>query len=341
MAIQKEAIKTFLLQALPNASIVSGGNEIASSCPFCGETRQKLYIGPFNEPNKPIQYNCFICKEHGYVNEAFLDDIGVKLTIDPEILKSNKASNVKMGYIGNNEFYNILWDYTTINELTEYKLKYINDRLGQKFSYQDCIDNKIILNLNDLLSRNGISYLTRHPNTVNQLNNYFIGFLSRSNASLNMRNLLEGNWKNSKLEESLQQKYINYKVFKNTPDYDFYILPCTIDVTKHIKLYIAEGPFDALGIKYNLIKSEDNCVYIAGRGKAYEKVLYWFIHKTMPFSMEVHFFPDKDVSNEFITNISNKYNMFGYKYYLHRNQYPNQKDFGVPEWNINDFYYSI
>ena len=88
-------------------------------------------------------------------------------------------------------------------------------------------------------------------------------------------------------------------------------------------------------------KDEDNCVYIAGRGKAYEKALYWFIHKAMPFNMEVHFFPDKDVPDKFITNISNKYNMFGYKYYLHRNTYKNEKDFGVPEWNINDFHYAI
>ena len=339
--IQKESIKNILMRVLPNPTVVSGGNEIATSCPFCGEQRPKFYLGPFNDPNKPIQYNCFICKAHGYVNESFLDNIGVYTNdTDLDIIKSNKSSGIRMGFKGNNNFYNILWDNVTVNEITEYKLKYINNRLGLRLTYQDCINNKIILNLKDLLNRNSITYLTRYPTTVEQLNNYFIGFLSRSNASLNMRNLIEGSY-NDKLEESLCQKYINYKVFKDTPDNDFYILPCNIDITKPIKLYIAEGPFDILGIKYNLIKSEDNCVFIAGRGKAYEKALYWFIHKVVPFHMEVHFFPDKDIDDKFITRISNKYNMFGYKYYLHRNMYRNEKDFGVPEWNIDDFCYPI
>lgn len=341
MAIQKEAIKNFLMQVLPNPSIVSGGNEIACSCPFCGEQRPKFYVGPFNDQTKPVQYNCFICKVHGYINQSFLDELGVSQTIDPEILKSNKASNVLMGLVGNNQFYNLLWDYTTDNELTRYKLKYVNERLGVKFTYQDCINNKIILNLNDLLSRNGITYLTRYPKTVDQLSNYFIGFLSRSNASLNMRNILEGSYADSHLDESLQKKYINYNVYKNTPDNDFYVLPCNVDTFKHIKLYIAEGPFDVLGIKYNLIKSEENSVFIAGRGKAYEKALYWFIHTTMPFSMEVHFFPDKDVEDKMIISIANRYRMLGYKFFLHRNIYKNEKDFGVPEWRINDFNYPI
>ena len=339
--IQKEAIKQYLLQVLDRPQLVSGGNEIACPCPFCGEQRPKLYIGPFNDPNKPITYNCFICKSHGYLNQDFLDDIGISKQLDPEILNSNKGSDFKMGFSGNNSFYNILWDNVTMNELSEYKLKYVNDRLGLRFTYEDCIRNKIILNISDLLSRNGINYLTRHPNTVQQLNYYFIGFLSRSNASLNMRNIISGSYAESKLEESLQQKYINYKVFKNTPDNDFYILPCNVDLNKHIKLYIAEGPFDVLGIKYNLIKSEDNCVYIAGRGKAYEKALYWFIHTAMPFSLEVHFFPDADVDDKMITNIVRNYSVFGYQFFLHRNKYRNEKDFGVPEWRMDDFCYKI
>ncbi len=339
--IQKEAIRTYLMEVLNNPQLVSGGNEIACPCPFCGEQRPKFYIGPFRDPNTPVQYNCFICKVHGYVNQDFLDELGIAKQIDPEILKSNKASDYSVGYYRNNQSYNLYLNYTTQNELTAYKLKYVNDRLGTKFTYDDCLKNKIILNVNDLLMSNHIQFLTRHPSIVEQLNNYFIGFLSRSNASLNMRNIVSGSYAETKLEKSLQQKYINYKVFKNTPDFDFYVLPCSIDVTRSIRLFIAEGPFDALGIKHNLIKSDDNCVYIAGRGKAYENTLYWFIHTVMPTNLEVHFFPDKDVDNKVIEYIAKKYSVFGYRFFMHRNQYKNEKDFGVPEWRINDFCYEM
>ena len=36
------------------------------------------------------------------------------------------------------------------------KLSYINDRLGINLSFADCLDNKIILNLKDLLYDNWI-----------------------------------------------------------------------------------------------------------------------------------------------------------------------------------------
>ena len=339
--IQKEAIKSYLLQVLDSPQLVSGGNEIACPCPFCGDRRPKLYIGPFNDPNTPIQYNCFVCKVKGYIDQSFLDDLGIAQQIDPEILKSNHVSDYKAGYYKNNQRYNLRYDFITSNQLTDYKLKYINDRLGTQLTYQDCIANKIILNLNDLLMSNNINFLTRHPKTVEQLNNYFIGFLTRSCASLNMRNIISGSYAESKLEESLQQKYINYKVFKNTPDDDYYILPCVLDTRKHVKLFIAEGPFDVLGIKYNLIRSDDNCVYIAGKGKAYEKALYWFIYTAMPYSMEVHFFPDKDVEDQTLRYIPRKYAMFGYKFYQHRNKYRDEKDYGVPDWRINDYCFEL
>jgi hypothetical protein len=61
----------------------------------------------------------------------------------------------------------------------------------------------------------------------------------------------------------------------------------------------------------------------------------------MPFSLEVHFFPDADVDDKMITNIVRNYSVFGYQFFLHRNKYRNEKDFGVPEWRIDDFCYKI
>jgi hypothetical protein len=325
------------MQVLVTPKVVSGGTEIACPCPFCGETRPKLYIGPFDDSDDPVTYNCFICKIHGYVGQDFLDDYGVSSAdINSDILKLNKSDNYKSRMIKGEMYHDLYWNFVSQNELSEYKLQYINKRLGVNFSYQDCVANKIILNIYDLLNANGIKNLTRYPSTVEQLNSYFIGFMTRTNSGLNMRNLVSGSYAESKLEESLQQKYINYNLFKTKQENDFYILPVNIDRTRHVKLFIGEGPFDILGIKYNLIKDDNNCIYAAGKGKAYEKVLFWTIKTIAPLSMEVHCFPDADVETSDILNIIEKYKVFPYTFFMHRNNYGKEKDFGVPAWRIND-----
>lgn len=337
--IQKEQIKQYLLQVLNNPSVVSGGSEIACPCPFCGEQRKKLYIGPFDLSDNPIQYNCFVCGTNGYVDQYFLDNCGISTQIDPEVLKSNKGNSYKTKGIDQDIYHNINWFQITDNELSKYKLNYINRRLGTQLTFQDCIDNKIILNIHDLLQLNHINYLTRHQDIVNQLNMYFIGFLSRSNSMLNMRNMVFNTDISLKLHESIQKKYINYKIFQTSASNDFYILPTNIDITKHIRVYIAEGAFDILGIKYNLIKSNDNCIYIAGKGKAYEKALIWLIKTLASYDMEVHYFPDKDVPNYTIKNTIWKFKSAFpmYRFFIHNNKYENEKDYGVPENRISDF----
>ena len=340
--IPKQQIKEFLLRTIHGAKIVSGGTEIAAPCPICGERRPKLYIGPFDDSDKPITYNCFICKSHGHVDQYFLDTCNISDNIDPSILKANRGSGYATKKISTNGSiqYNLNYHIISENPLSDMKLKYINDRLGTQLTYKDCADNKIILNIFDLLNTNNITYYSRPQEAMEQLNSYFIGFLTRSCSAINMRNLVFNNSNvNNKFHESMRSKYINYKIFKNSADNDFYVLPCTIDLSRKIRVFIAEGPLDILGIKYNLIKSIDNCVYIAGRGKAYENAMLWIITTLVTTDLEIHTFPDKDVSNADIRKIILKYKAVFpmYRFFIHNNQYANEKDYGVPEWRISDF----
>lgn len=342
MALQRKIIKDFLIQNLPGMKPVSGGDELAGPCPFCGEQRPKFYIGPFSDnAEKPIQYNCFICKIGGYVTQDFLDRCNIQSNIDPEILAANKGPGYTTKGLSDDITYNLKYNYISENPLSEFKLKYINNRLGLDLTYDDIIQNKIVLNLYDLLEYNKINYRTRPEETMDVLNKYFIGFLSRSCASLNMRNLAFKSILADSFHDAVKSKYHNYNVFKNTPDNDFYILPNTIDLSKPIRVYIAEGPFDVLGIRYNLVKSIDNCVYMAGKGKAYDTAMYWIITNLASTSLEIHMFPDKDVSNGDIMEIIKRYSFFPYKFFIHNNTYGTEKDYGVPEWKISDFYWEV
>ena len=167
-------------------------------------------------------------------------------------------------------------------------------------------------------------------NVVRDLNRYFIGFLSRSNSTLNMRNLNMGN-----VISSIDKKYINYKLFDSNIKNDFYIIPNNIDYNRKVIVYIGEGPFDILSIRYNLIKSMDNTLYIAGRGKAYYQIISYLITNGI-WNMEIHFFPDKDVEDMYIDSIAKYFSPFRFDIYIHRNRYKNNKDYGVPMNNIID-----
>lgn len=186
----REELKQFLINNLQNAKEASGGRQIICQCklPGCVDSKQHLYIGRFDSTEEPVYYNCFKCHQSGAIGKDFFDNYG--LDIDPElqqdIIKSNKGSTYRSYNKGNQLIYNLQNKLISDNPLSEVKLKYINSRLGSNLTYEDCMNLKIVLNLNDLLCSNNIKNITRHQNIVNQLNNNFIGFLSRSNSGLNI-----------------------------------------------------------------------------------------------------------------------------------------------------------
>lgn len=329
----KEQLKSYLLSTLTDAREASGGRQIVCRClfPNCTDTKRHLYIGPFDDSDSPILYNCFKCTRSGIVNKAFLKSYGLnESSIDNDIIESNSGSSDYRTYTKSNDYiYNINYDFITDSEITERKLKYINDRLGIHLTYNECISNKIVLNLVDILKINNLKP-TRDMNIIRDLNRYFIGFLSRSNSTLNMRNLNMGN-----VISSIDKKYINYKLFDSNIKNDFYIIPNNIDYNRKVIVYIGEGPFDILSIRYNLIKSMDNTLYIAGRGKAYYQIVSYLITNGI-WNMEIHFFPDKDIEDMYIDSIAKYFSPFRFDIYIHRNRYKNNKDYGVPMNNIID-----
>lgn len=328
--MNKYDLRDFLYSNIPNAKYGSNKRQIICNCifPGCNDTKGHLYIGPFSDNNtEPVMYNCYKCKHSGIVNLDFLSMFGLDNDLGREVVKSNKTSSYRVYTKNNNITYSIHNTTVTECKLSDYKLKFINDRLGTNLTYQDCFQLKIVLNLMDLLKENNIKYYTRHESIIMQLNNNFIGFISRSNGSLNMRNLGL-----IQVNENINAKYINYNLFNNIPKDDYYIIPSTFNNNEHIKVYIAEGPFDILSIYLNLVNEHQNSIFIAGKGKAYLKAIEFLITTYGIYDFEIHYYPDKDITDGFMNKIirilksfSNNINV-----YIHRNVYPNEKDFGVP-----------
>ena len=52
--------------------------------------------------------------------------------------------------------------------------------------------------------------------------------------------------------------------------------------------------------------------------------------------MEVHVYMDTDISNSVIYELRDICEVFMLPLYIHKNMYPNEKDFGVPISRINE-----
>ena len=335
----EEEYKPFLLNNIrPWAKEASGGTEIQCRCFYCSDSSNPRSQDGSDDVS---QFHCKKCGAHGLVTNnklyewgLFDTDISVKLyQATNKILNS---ADRKMSYkFGNSVKYNIRNTTFTDDKLSQFKLKYISDRIGVDLTYQDCINNKIVFNLNDLLRENQITKITRHQSIITHLDTSFMGFLAYDNSRLNMRNV--GIGKN--IPSSIDKRYVNYNLFGSLDNTTaFYVPPTTIDLTnpEPIKFCMAEGPVDILSIKHNLVKQPHQAIYVAVQGNQYKGALRHFISNMMLINMEIHLYIDNDTAGHHILNdLTSFIYPFNMPVYVHRNA-SGEKDFGVPLSKIKD-----
>lgn len=323
------------LLTIPSARLVSGGREVLMRCRYCPDSRDPksahMYISIPAE-GEPSKYNCFKCGSRGIVTHEKLIQWGLFNESDTLVgisvynknimkLEKNRKYRDRNVYILNNNF-------ISPTKLSEVKLKYINKRLGTNLTYNDLLSKKIILNIEDLLTSNNITNYTRGGNLMRQLNDSFIGFITQDNAFINMRNLTPG-----KVDKSIDTRYVNYNIFgkyDNTQKY--YTLPTDINLLNpnRTKIHISEGPFDILSVYYNLRRDDNNCIYSSILGNSYMNICKHFINNMKLINIEIHIYIDNDVNDYVVKQLRDMLYIFQIPFYLHRNVYPNEKDFGVP-----------
>ena len=331
-----KAYKEFLLSNIPTASLASGGKVINCRCFECPDSAnpksKHFYISIPQNDTDPSLYYCHKCHCSGVVNHNKLLEWNIfNQDIALDIINHNKncINNPRNNKYYNRTIYKINNYYTSEDDISKYKLNYINDRLGTSLSFQDLRDLKIVLNLNDLLKSNHITNLTRNENIVSQIDSNFLGFLSIDNAFLNMRRICpEG-----KVYKSIDKRYINYKIFdKFDTSERFYTIPTRIDlnIPERIKVNIAEGPFDILSI-YENVRVREPGVYTSIAGSNYLGIGLYFIDLLKTPYIELHYYPDNDKygSIDRMKYIKRITDPIGIPFYVHRNMYNGEKDFGT------------
>ena len=329
---------SFLQSTITSAKPVAGGREVLCRCFYCPDstdpTHGHMYISVPQNADEPSEFHCKKCGAAGYVTTNRLIEWGI---YDPAIgMKLDagyKKSMTKIKTSGNRLVYNLV-NGVINKDLASEKVSYINDRLGTAFSMQDLINMNVVLNLEDLLKINNINDMTRHPTIISQLNKYFVGFLSADRNFVNLRRMCpEG-----VVYKSIDMRYVNYNIFNKRDNTEkMYIVSANINPLLPMEIHLAEGPFDILQI-YN-IRSFDHGLYCAIGGSGYAHVMNFLIDTLKLYGyINIHIYPDNDSigTQDKMMRIAKFYQPYGFKFFIHRNIYPGEKDMGCHISRINE-----
>lgn len=323
--------RNFLLANIPGSRKASGGKEILCRCRYCPDSKDPshahFYISIPQSSDELSFFNCYKCHSSGIVtNKTLIEwgiydpNIGISITLHNKRIINNPKSRMQFS---DDILYKLKYEYITIDDLSKYKLDYINSRLGLNFTFDDCIRHKIVINLDDILKQNNLSG-TRDPKVLDILDSSFIGFISVNNAFINMRKIVD-----KELPYGLNKRYINYSLFNKFDNtHRFYVVPTTYDLIKPIRLHLSEGPFDNLGILYNLNNGiMDNDIYSNIGGSGYKGIIKYFINTLKLPNLEINYYPDAEIDQNILLDIYDALEPFHFPFNIIRNEIG--KDFGV------------
>lgn len=329
------------LQGLNVYKISDDGVEHTVRCPYCGDSKDPTHahLGVKIDPDDKdgMIFHCFRCGASGIVTDQFLDDLGIYITDEElrELRNFNKKLeklSKKRTIVHTEKFVVPLSSYSPTNEA---KRLYLSSRLELNVSYENMQQNKIIPSILEFMVRNDIEKFDGLPEwQLKQLESEYIGFLSTNNNLITMRSINPNVSKN--------RRY--YKLFANPHNQDnatFYSIPTQIDLlyTGPLNVYIAEGTFDILSVKYNLRpRDEGYQIFYAACGYSYVSILRHLIKAGLCTHLNVHIYADNDKRDKehqrFLKN--GNINEFIEHAYIHRNYFKGEKDFGVPMRCIED-----
>lgn len=346
----QEMLREQLHLLFPDFKESSNKKEVMINCPMCLEEGRKdsnyhMYIS-LGYDNKPPMYNCFKNSNHrGILTKSFLERYTqYSQYLNTDLLSELSKHNSRMSDLGRyraNKLgnYNFETNLSKNDKLSILKLSYINKRLGVNLTLEDIQRMKIILNINEFISSNGIKSITRSQYTMNLLNEYFLGFLTNNNSTIILRNLVKDR---DKLPEIVHDRYIKYSIINNNQFTGYYIIPTQCDIYKQINIHIAEGTFDILSIFCNLrnMNTIQN-IYASIGGNSYLSLIKYFLIECGIINPIFHIYIDNDIPRSFIDKISNSLKPLGIRVFIHFNSFKNEKDFGVDKDHITEVYYEL
>ena len=312
-------------------------------CPFCGdslnESHGHLSIKIDVMSDAPMVYRCLKCNISGLVTDTFLEELGVFLDSDSKReLKSFTKKSMRVARLVNLDVEKYITPLSQDSSLCERKLQYVRDRLGIDLDLAKARDYKIILDffdfikVNDLIESDEDHLVGLNYKGIYNLNENYVGFLSTNNNNIIFRDITG------------KQKYRYFKVILNGRNVNmdsFYSIPSKLPLmyTVEIDVHVAEGVFDILSIKDNLIRDTEKNYFYATCGFGSVNIIKYLIHHGLNTGVRFHIYSDNDKSDwdhrKYLFN-KNYLTEWIDRIYLHRNRFANEKDYGVPISRIHD-----
>ena len=346
----QELLKEQLHKLFPEAKEDGAGANTLINCPLCNmegrrDSNRHMSIC-LGYDGKPLYFNCWRNNLHrGLLTPDNLEklasmsstipDAGFLELLDEYNRRSGKLSRYRLD---NKNQYNISTVSVNDTEINEIKRKYICNRIGVDLSLEELAANKIIFSIKDLLYKNYIKRMTRSPQIMELLDRYFVGFLTNTNSSIILRNMVSGK---IDLPESIADRYIKYVIIQGAPS-GYYIIPSKCNLYNHIDIHLAEGTFDILSVFYNLREANriDN-IYASIGGNSYLNTMEYFLSDLGIISPSFHIYVDNDIKPHVLPEIERKIKPLGFDVWIHINSYPGEKDFGVPKSKIQEYVYKL
>lgn len=335
-----DQFKDYLLLYMPRGHMIPSGKEFSCACPFCGDSKSDRYATSFyinmdQSSDTFLNYHCFraSCGAKGIVDDEFFDLIGFRnRDCINQISLYFKSKNIKIGgkYKSKNSktIANVI---NSNNKVSDKKLHYINSRLGLNLTFEDIYDLKINLSLIELLNVNGIDIPDSKYQYYDSLSNYGISFISAYNDYVIIRDISKSN--------KLRKRYTNINIFNNYDNVTkAYCIPTSIDLLdpSPTVINIAEGAFDIISVYYNFPRKKyKNQIYLAACGSNIINVIYSYIIQYGLINCKINIFSDTDVKIEKYGQLEKlKPYLKSFDISIYYNNYPGEKDFGVPKSNI-------
>ena len=341
-------LKNMLKQIFPDAKEIKGGTSLTINCPLCNQSGDPdkghhMYIN-LGMNDKPPMFNCF--RRTGHSGLLTISSLR-RLSEDSQYLDTDLMEQIEnyfhmtSGLTRNKGNYKPNYVLNVNNQLNDEevgrKLYYMSKRIGYQFTLEELTKNKITIDLLSFLKMNNINHFTRDYRTLELLSKYFIGFVTNTNTSIILRNTLVHLTKCTGIKA---MRYVKYNIIENE-ETSYYIIPSQCDLTKHIKIHIAEGTYDILSVFYNLQnQNRVNNIYAAIGSKAYLNLISYFLGNLGLIDVEFHVYIDNGIEQKIIWDIKRLISPI-HTVYIHINTYPKEKDFGVPLSNIRDYHYKL
>lgn len=337
-----DRLRTMLHQIFPEAKDVSSNSQVTINCPLCArdgdpDYKNHMYIN-LGMNGKPPMFHCFRRTGHsGLLTKRNLEQLSnysqyIDTSLLTEIEKhSQEILNYRSCQSNTYKILNISVKSQFSRNYDE-KIKYISDRIGVNLDYNHMVQNKIVLSIYDFLYYNYIKTFTRDQYTLNILDQHYIGFLTNTNTTLIMRNVMPTYHK---------LRYVKYNII-DSPPISYYLIPTICDIYKPIDVIIAEGPFDVLSIFYNLYNQDrQNKIYAAIGSKSYLNLIKYIFTVLGLVNVVFHIYIDTGIERSILNDIARFIKPLGIDVWIHINTFQGEKDFGVPLSKISHYYYKL